>query len=187
MTTCKIGVLFYLHERDRDLVRTIIRDRYLPLRGPPGREPSACQPPWSSQTLTASANNTILITTVVRGFVRSHSREPTSACKGSRTVHKRPACPCSDTATSPASRSSGSVRFWLARIPPRAGLETSLDDQLDPQDVRAAEDHGRQAATKTSTHDYWKPPHQAAAVQQPLRLVAPIFLSMHRIATARRY
>ena len=157
------------------------------VRWGPIRMPSAWQPPQSSQALTASTDNTILIQSEVRGFVTTPSREPTSACKGSRAVHKRPACPCSDAATSPASRSSSSVRFWLARTPPRAGLETSLDDQLDPQDVRAAEDHGHPAATKTSTHDHWKPPHQAAAVQQPLRLVAPIFLSMHRIATAWRY
>ena len=35
--TRNIGVYTYLLESDRDLVRTIIRDRYLPLRGPPGR------------------------------------------------------------------------------------------------------------------------------------------------------
>ena len=149
-----IGVLSYLLERDRDLVRTTAIGRYLPLRGPPGRIPSACQPPWSSQTLTASANNTILIQSEVRGFVRSHSREPTSACKGSRAVNKRPACRCSDTATCPASRSSSSVRFWLFTPPPRAGLDSLLDDQLDPEKRWAAGAHGRPAATKRSTYNH---------------------------------
>ena len=135
----------YLLERDRDLVRTTAIGRYLPLRGPPGRIPSAWQPPWSSQTLTASTDNTILIQSEVRGFVLSPSREPKNACKGSRTVHKQPACPCSSTATSPASRSSSSVRFRLARIPPRAGLESFLDDQLDEQQMPAVEAYRRSA------------------------------------------
>jgi hypothetical protein len=133
--TRKIGVLFYLLERDRDLVRTTTIDRYLPLRGPPGRIPSAWQPPWSSQTLTASTDNTILIQSLVRGFVLSPGRGRAKAETNGSAVHKRPACPCGDTATCPASRSSSSVRFWLCRTPPRAGLESSLDDQLDPEEM----------------------------------------------------
>ena len=72
MNTCNIGVLYYLLKRDRDLVRTIIRGRYLPLRGPPRRVPSACHPPQSSQTLTTSTKNTMVIQSEVLGFVLRH-------------------------------------------------------------------------------------------------------------------
>ena len=154
VATSNIGVNTYLLESDRDLVRTMIRDRYLPLSGPPGRVPSACHPPQSSQTLTASTDNTILIQSEIRGFHRSPSREPKHACQCSRSVHKRPACPCSSTATSPASRSSSSVRFRLARIPPRAGLESFLDDQLDEQQMPAVEAYRRSATTKSSAYNY---------------------------------
>ena len=153
-TTCNIGVLYYLLERDRDLVRTTAIDRYLPLRGPPGPVPSACQPPWSSQTLTASTDNTILIQSEVRGFVLAPSRGPASAGKGSRSVRRRPPCPCSDTATCPASRSSSNDRFWLFTTPPRAGLESFLDDQLDPEKMKVAGAHGRPVATKRSTYNH---------------------------------
>ena len=107
--------MFYLLERDRDLVRTTTIDRYLPLRGPPGRIPSAWQPPWSSQTLTASTDNTILIQSLVRGFVLSPGRGRAKAETNGSAVHKRPACPCGDTATCPASRSSSSVRALIPR------------------------------------------------------------------------
>ena len=152
--TSNFGVQTYPISNDRDIAPPTAQYRFVSLRGPPGRVPSACQPPQSSQTLTGSTNNTIVIQSELRGSDMSPSREPKHACQCSRSVHKRPACPCSSTATSPASRSSSSVRFCLVRTPPRASLETSLDDQLDPQYVRAAEAHGRQAAARTSTYDH---------------------------------
>ena len=104
-----IGVLYYLLERDRDLVRTINRGRYLSLRGPPGRVPSACHPPQSSQTLTTSTNNTMVIHSEVLGFVLAPSRGPASAGKGSRAIRRRPPCPRSTAGTCRARISSSSI------------------------------------------------------------------------------
>ena len=134
-----------------------------------------------------STNNTMVIQSEVPGFVLAPSRGRASASKGGRAVHRRPPCPGSTAVACPASRNSSSAHFWLARTQPRAGLESFLDDHLDPEEMKAADAHDRPAATKRSTYNHRKLLHQAAAMQQPLRLVAPIFHLSHRIATARRW
>jgi hypothetical protein len=166
---------------------TIIRGRYLPLRGPPGRIPSACHSPQSSQTLMTSTNNTMVIQSEVPGFVLAPSRGRASAGKGGRAVHRRPPCPGSTAVACPASRNSSSAHVWLVATQPRAGLQSFLDDHLDPEEMKAADAHDRPAATKRSTYNHRKLLHQAAAMQQPHRLVAPIFHLSHRIATGQRW
>jgi hypothetical protein len=153
-STSIIGVITYPIGNGRDLADASARDRFLSLRGPPGRIPSACQPPWSSQTLTASTDNTILIQSEVRSFHRSPGRGRAKVEKDDSAVHKQPPCPVSTAVACPASRSSSSVRFWLARTPPRAGLKSFLDDQLDEQQTPAVEAYRRAATTKSSAYNH---------------------------------
>ena len=68
-----------------------------------------------------------------RGFVTSPSRELATASKAELAVRERSACPYSATVTCPATRSSSYDRFWLCMTPPRAGLESFLDDELDAE------------------------------------------------------
>ena len=108
-------------------------DRYLPLRGSPGRVPSACQPPQSSQTLTASANNTMVIQSEVHGFVTSPSRGPASGRQTQQSRLRVLGMTVLHHVNMPCKLKQPRRRVRLVRTPPRAGLETCPDKQLDPQ------------------------------------------------------